>query len=288
MLMPPSTARTWPVMNEASALAKNATAAALTSPESHKTAGKYNWKNPVKRDKSFAVRGSTIEDIIMLPSIEKLRILTLGGQDLIYQQILLDDGDIGPNVEEIICLEADKKAVGAATKRVAVLRPEWKKKITLVHASSPHILEQAGKATGEAPLSKGFDLIWLDMVKESENGSDGTLSFLIENLQMFQRAWRKGNPGLLYLNLMCSKDGEVDRDAKYLACADAVLDRAIYRNSGQRVYRVTTELESLLNRVLKRKSVIATPLHTRCYTKNNGVEMLIQSAGFHIEPISEE
>jgi hypothetical protein len=55
-------------------------------------------------------------------------------------------------------------------------------------------------------LNEGFDLIWLDWMSRLNDGPRHSLSNLCRGIDIFERAWNQGLPGLLYITLTAGQE----------------------------------------------------------------------------------
>lgn len=257
-------------------------------------AGHLNWDNTEMRDRKAEARTRTIEDLQGLPNQEgKLRTLTLCGENLVHEQMMLDTTDLSKRFEELVCLEGDTKVHQAAKRRLNLFPVGWKKKIKLIQAEDKQVLittsgyKTNGKISSARKLARvtlGFDLIWLDWMNSFGVGVEQTIGLLCDNISVFERAWAKGNPGLLYLTLACCKEEKADLASLHLALSSFQKD---YKQQGMATDLFNIRyygLGALLNHKLQTRGVVAKPTHGLFYRENKTHAMTMFFAGFEIVP----
>lgn len=262
----------------------------------HNKSGKLGWDNTEMRDRKAEARTRTIEDLQKLPNKPaKIRTLTLCGENPVHEQMLLDSTDLTDRIEELVCLEGDPKVHDAARRRRRAMPKNWRDKITLIQAEDKQVLlatsgyKSKGVSTSprhKARTSLGFDLIWLDWMNSFGKGIDQTVALLCENISVFERAWRNGNPGLLYLTLACCKEEKADLKTLHLALS--AFDRN-YETNGMASdsYRVRYYgLGALINHHLQLRGAEGIPTHGLFYREQRTHAMTMFFAGFRVVPTS--
>jgi hypothetical protein len=259
----------------------------------HNKQGHLDWENTEMRDRKAEARTRTIEDLQRLPKKGNIRTLTLCGENLVHEQMLLDTTDLNGRLEELVCLEGDPSVYKAARRRLRAMPKPWQKKVTLLQAEDKQVLLATSgyktPGTSDTPRerlrpSRGFDLIWLDWMNSFGKGIDQTVALLCENATLFSRAWNKGNPGLLYLTLACCKEEKADLKTLHLALSSF---ERIHGPQGPTddLYRVRYYgLGALLNHHLQIRGVTATPTHGLFYRENKTKAMTMFFAGFQLTP----
>lgn len=256
--------------------------------------GHLDWENNEMRDRKAEARTRTIIDMQRLQNkCGKLRTLTLCGENLVHEQMLLDSTDLYGRLEELVCLEGDPKVYAEAEKRRRGLRPDWRNKITLVQAEDKQVLLATsgykteglkGNPRKRIRPSLGFDMIWLDWMNSFGKGIDQTIGLMCDNISVFERAWNKGNPGLLYFTMACTKEEKADMRTLHLALSSFERD---YRAQGlaDDLFRVRYYgLGALLNQRLQIRGAKALASHGLFYREQKTHAMTMFFAGFDIYP----
>jgi len=252
------------------------------------------WDNTEMRDRKVEARTRTIEDLQNLPHPQKLRTLTLCGEGLVHEQMLLDTSDISPHIEEMVCLEGNLAVFNNAQKILRSLPKPHQKKVTLIQAEDKHVfLFESGYQTQgaakrsprrKAHFTRGFDLIWLDWMNSFGKGIKQSIGLVTDNIGVFQRAWSKKNPGLLYFTLSCCKEEKADLESLHLALSAFEPD---YKGQGYASdsFRIRYYgLGAFLNQSLQNKGAFAKPTHGMFYREKKTHAMTMFFAGFEIYP----
>lgn len=142
----------------------------------------------------------------------KLRWLTLPGPDWCGERVFMSHlpQGIRRKVEEVVGIEhsTDQELLKA-----------WKasaRRLNTKHAPTVFTTCQTGDKhlfipghthprTVFAP-ERGFDMMWLDYCSPLTDSILCSLSLLAENISVFERAWAKGRPGLLFITLQMGVD----------------------------------------------------------------------------------
>jgi hypothetical protein len=254
--------------------------------------GSLDWEDPSLRSRKCEIRTRTINDMMDLKKPKKLRLMTLCGETLTHENMVFDEPDLNKHVEEIVCLEGNKKVYLGAHKVWRSLPAERKKRITLLQAEDKQVLlpnsgyttykRGTGSPRERAHVGRGFDMIWLDWMNSYGKGIDSTISLLMSNISIFERAWNKGNPGLLYLTLACCKEEKADLKTLHLALASFEPDyrKVGYANDSYRLRYYG--LATLLNNHLRVRGVVAHATHGVFYREDKHHANTMFFAGFKL------
>jgi hypothetical protein len=249
------------------------------SPDQHDTSIK---------DRRYAVRHATIEALLRLANPKRLRMLTLGEPSLIHEQIILDNSDLQHDVEEIVSPQGEKASFSRAQSLHRSLPAAKQRKLILTHADGHKVLAAALNPSGapaavaKAKPQRGFDLVWLGWRTGTSQHPHPTSELLGSNLFVFERAWDKGNPGLLYLTLECCSDDQADLSTLHLTMASFTTIPAEHDGAEDRVSIRNFGLATLLNNYFSAAEVTATPTHGFFYRDGQAGDKTMFFAGFEL------
>ena len=193
------------------------------------------------------VRQLLIEELGALrceSSKRNLRVLGLPADGWGFEQLMLDYG-IGRRIDSVIGLEA-KRSIFRKSKRTAYqLRRRYPDtKFHLFNTTDYRFWEPGNNGglddtkgiRGKCHLSEGLDFIWLDWMNCWSKGPHANLNAMAANLNVFNRAWKAGKPGLLYVTL-CSAG------VQELRSHMAILSAALYDYTGEIIRAETADAE---------------------------------------------
>lgn len=137
----------------------------------------------------------------------RLRWLTVPDESWSGEMVIMSHlpGGVSKRVEEVIGIDHSMDKVRLRGFRQTAKRLTTKHEPTAFNTcrSAGQQLFPSGKASSNKLFSpdRGFDMVWLNFSSPPTDSVLGDLSIMAENVGIFERAWKCGRPGLLFITM---------------------------------------------------------------------------------------
>ena len=144
-------------------------------------------------------------------------LLTLPASEFGFEYSLLRS-DLGPCINNIIGLEARPEEVLQGRRTIRSISREFNKTRFRLFQTTDYQFWQPDSlggsdstyTRGSSRINAGLDLVWLDWMQCWSKGTRHSLGAMALNIGLFQRAWAKARPGLLYITLGVGQERKLD------------------------------------------------------------------------------